>query len=498
MTRIRTFFERFPLFLFLIPVFVIVHIEREYHGLINYAFVYRQVIELLIAPVVIWLLSFILFRDLRKSLAFCLAFMLVFYFFADLKDGLTELWKNSFFSSYKFLLPFTGLALLVTYVTIRKSASQFRSMFLFANVLFLCFIVADLVLIVLYSQKQQRPALMHEIGKSNCNDCVKPDIYYVVFDSYTSSTRLKNEFGYDNSRMDSFLSHKGFYQVKQSRSNYNFTPYSIGSTLNYDYFHGIPAEKKVYLRDYLPYIGLIRDNNLVRLLESKGYQIVNHSIFDFRKHPSTIPPYDLWSINILYKRHNIFKKIDMEIGWIMRSRLGPPASGDDMLSNDYIRSRDKHDSLAIAALNATLEEKNITPRFVYTHIEIPHAPFSFDSLGTRHAVPVSLSPEEDKHSYIQQLVYSNKQVIKVIDAIFAKSTRPFIIVLQGDHGFKYFNPTKRAYEFDNLNAFYFYNKDYRLLHDSLTSVNTFRVVLNTFFGTDLSLRKDTTVFLPYQ
>ena len=88
---------------------------------------------------------------------------------------------------------------------------------------------------------------------------------------------------------------------------------------------------------------------------------------------------------------------------------------------------------------------------------------------------------------------------KMVDSIFRNSKNNFIIILQGDHGARYQGEeNKKNLEFANLNAMYFYNQDYRLLHDSLSNVNTFRVIFNTFFGKNYPLLKDRSYFLRYR
>ena len=52
--------------------------------------------------------------------------------------------------------------------------------------------------------------------------------------------------------------------------------------------------------------------------------------------------------------------------------------------------------------------------------------------------------------------------------------------------------------FSNLNAFYFPNKDYSRLYDSISPVNTFRVVLNTYFNAQLPLLKDSSIIVTEQ
>jgi hypothetical protein len=53
-----------------------------------------------------------------------------------------------------------------------------------------------------------------------------------------------------------------------------------------------------------------------------------------------------------------------------------------------------------------------------------------------------------------------------------------------------------------LNAYYFPDQDYNLLYPSITPVNSFRVILNQYFGADMELLEDRNYFAgwlaPYQ
>jgi hypothetical protein len=45
-----------------------------------------------------------------------------------------------------------------------------------------------------------------------------------------------------------------------------------------------------------------------------------------------------------------------------------------------------------------------------------------------------------------------------------------------------------------LNAYYFPDRDYGHLYDSITPVNTFRIILSQYFGADFGLLKDEAFF----
>jgi len=502
MQKISLALEKIPFFLVTIPLFIVLHIEKEYRGLINYEFVTNEIFQLFIAPFIILCICFLLFKRWQKRLLFCLILTLLFFFFADFKDYLFKQWPEQFISRYVFLLPCLLTIILVSFFLLRKSNSSFKKIFLFTNIVFLIFIISEVIGITLSKPGKFKHAIYNtdNIDKKYTPQPggIKPDIYYLLFDSYTSSLTLKNDFNYDNSKMDSFLASKGFHIIPHSRSNYNFTVHSVGSTLNMCYLKKIMPYKKIYLKDYLHVLSGIHDNNLFPILEKEGYTIINHSIFDFTNYPSTIPHYNVWRLDVLYSRHNIFKKLDMEIGWMFWIRFGKFFSPNPA-PQKYILAKNRHDSLAIDALDKTMLKKQSQPRFVYLHIEAPHAPYTLDSSGKMHARrqwPIPMDVE--KIDYVSQLVYSNKLIAHTINSIFEKSSRPFIIILQGDHGFRFDgNVDLRYKEFSNLSAVYFPHMDYAELNDSMSNVNTFRVVLNKFFNQRFSLLKDSSIYVDY-
>ena len=135
------------------------------------------------------------------------------------------------------------------------------------------------------------------------------------------------------------------------------------------------------------------------------------------------------------------------------------------------------------------------PKFVYTHLMMPHYPYYFDSGGK----PLPLEKlaglrKADPKDYAGYLQYTNQKLLDLVDHILQKSARPPVIVLLGDHGFRHPDmKTDPRFDFMNLNAVFLPERRQAAFYDSITNVNQFRVLLNTLFHQQLPLLKDSTI-----
>ena len=485
---------KYPFFLWLLPLFVVLHIEKENHQLIHYRFIYKEIIFLLAVPFVIFPLVWLLCRNWRKASLISLVLLAFYYFFGEIKDILKWYMPGTVWQSYTLLLPVFFVLMTACFVYIIRSKRQFARTFRFFNIVLLLFIAADLAAMIFSNNKKHRsrdtPALVH-----NFADSVKPDIYYLVFDSYSSSKVLKERFNFDNRKLDSLLLSKGFRIITHSKSNYNLTPFSISSQFRFNYLPDADTVTEYFMRRYLPAIHKVFYSPLLPMMDTLGYNIYNHSIFNFESYPTTVTTFDLWRTDLLYQQYNFLKKLDRDIGWQFPNL--PHLISRNTLPR-YAANRDHRDSMAIAHIRRTIEKQDAKPKFVYGHVLIPHSPYTFDSAGNKIPVIPLLPPEEDEQAYVEQIVYVNTIIAEIIESIFKNQQRPFIIILQGDHGYRFVFDDKNMLEFPNLSAFYFSNGNYSLLHDSLTNINTFPVIFNTFFGQQFPMQPDYQFFLRYK
>ena len=138
------------------------------------------------------------------------------------------------------------------------------------------------------------------------------------------------------------------------------------------------------------------------------------------------------------------------------------------------------------------------PTFSYIHVISPHPPFVFDPKGNPTYPPDfwndqrEYPPDLYQKGYVNQLQFLNKTMLEAIDTIVANSKTPPIIIIQGDHG-PWLQPKDKR--FWNLTAIYFPDHIDKL-YSTISPVNIFRLVFNTYFGGKYDILKDTSYFSP--
>ena len=147
------------------------------------------------------------------------------------------------------------------------------------------------------------------------------------------------------------------------------------------------------------------------------------------------------------------------------------------------------------------------PTFVFVHFYLPAGPFIFDRHGnlTLFRPPIFGEQDPEEHAlraqlgYLEQLIFINKKFESVVDELLSKSDVPPIIILQSDHGpsgvplqpgHEVTEETMVKERMKILNAYFLPDNGKQLLYESVTPVNSFRIVFNLYFDTDYELLKD--------
>ena len=311
-----------------------------------------------------------------------------------------------------------------------------------------------------------------------------PDIYYIILDEYARDDILKEYYNFDNSKFINYLKSKGFYVASKSRANYLKSEHSLASSLNMEYIN--------YLNDSLgenyikrtPINLMLQDYQVWRFLKAKGYTFIHLGSF---WQPTSYNKYA--DINYNYQLMSNFS-------WALFGTTAVfPISrklGFDYRQEQWQRVYYKFNKLANIP---EIDE----PTFAFAHMIIPHPPFVFDNDGNFLTVEERLSRDKDKN-YLDQLIFINKKISELIEKILRKSDKPPVIILQSDHGIGPLvlreNPEKLLLKIRTpiLNAYYLDDEGKNLLYETITPVNSFRIIFNYLFDTDFELLPDESYF----
>jgi hypothetical protein len=331
----------------------------------------------------------------------------------------------------------------------------------------------------------------------------KPDIYYIVLDGYARHDILHELFGHDNEPFLQYLESRGFVVARRSTANYSQTNFSLASSLNLNYldhfvrlygaraFHPYPSER------------FFKNNLVGRFLKQQGYQVVS---FDSGYGPTEQIESDV----PLRAARGLSELENVLIGTTPLPLLLRHTSGGSQ--------HERHRARILSALQRLPDVADIAaPTFTFLHIVAPHPPFVFDEAGN---VPAD-EPEhyvlndgdrymrtaEDRARYLRLypagVRFLNRLLETAIDALLARCDEPPIIVLQSDHGSGFtmeygsVGKTNLRERMSILNAYLLPGDAGRLLYDSISPVNTFRLILGHQFGAQLPLLPDESYFSPY-
>ena len=333
-----------------------------------------------------------------------------------------------------------------------------------------------------------------------------PDIYYIILDEYAGQSELLNSLGFDNSQFLESLKARGFYVAENSRANYFETAFSLASSLNMDYLDDLAGHRNDDLR---PLYHMISDNRVLWAVKSLGYAYIQFAtIFPVtRSNPNAdilFNGYDAQRIklgNLIEIDPKTFNIKDYHLT-LAETTLLRPFMTTVLLKDNRIRNL------------ANLEELNRIaqmpePTFTFAHFILPHAPFVFspDEGPENPDVPVDgqivdRNKYEPFSDYVDQLIFTNRVISKAVDDILEKSDNDPIIVIQGDHGFRWLceGCYQESKNWDDehyynviepiLNAYHLPDGGDAALYPTISPVNSFRVVFDKYFGANLEVLED--------
>jgi len=482
----------FPYHIVLLPLFFVFHTANTHWLFIGIAGQLYLAALYASTAVVLFLLLFLWFKSKNKAGVIILILLLINFYFSEIHKMLRANHPALFIYRYVFVVPLLVLTVIFLTFSVYRSRSSFMQLTRYLNILFLFLFIAELATIAIrsYRLKGTTVAAINDTSLSICDTCRKPDIYFLLFDEYSSSLSLREDYHYDNDFLDTFLVQSGFKILTRSKSNYNITNFSVASITNMSYLR-IPKPDAVTSIDYFQAAALIHGNRLCNYLDSIGYKIENYSLFDIGSSPPTVHYLFTSTPAEIIKSKTFIATLIHETGWNLYSRK------DLLTAQQKNYSATFQNNLAtVQNIKRASQEKINKPKFVYGHLLLPHPPFlvnktvpySIDQLVQKHEFPVT--------DYVNYVYYTNTIIRDLVTTIQQNTNNEAVIVIMGDHGFRAPNGTGFPENyFENQNAVYFPQRNYEMLYDSIGGVNQFRVILNTLFQQKLPLLAEKQYYL---
>lgn len=454
------------------------------------------VISLLGAILLLFFLNLFI-KDMRKAGIIVSLFLILFFsyghvFFALLEGNIC----SSTICRHRYFITLWGVIFFSVSYLVMKLRTNLFNFTKILNAISLVLVILSIVNIGIFKYKT---AFLQQDTRENGTEIVNNmslgeraqlnDIYYIIFDRYSSVEMLDEVFGYDNNEIVKYLQRKGFYIASESSANYMTTTPSLASSLNMEYLNFLTEKVGEESKNLSPMCSMLQDYKVWRLLKAKGYKFIHlGSSFQPTRHNKYA------DLNFNYTKMSEYSMI------LFKSTILYPI----LEQLEIYDLRLEHWEGILYKFQKLSELPHMKePKFVFAHMLIPHTPFVFGRDG-KFLSQKFVNNRSRYENYLDQLVFLNKKIKVLVDQLLASSDVPPIIILQGDEGSYPIRLVQAGEKFDwskassveikqkmnILNAYYLPGVDTTELYQSISPVNSFRLIFNLYFDTDFKLLPD--------
>jgi hypothetical protein len=481
-----------PILLGLYPVLALYVFNRNE---IVFPAIQPAVITSLVITTIIVAGFLLIFRSWQRAAIHASFTLLLFFAYGHIFD----LVKNiNFFGSpigHRVFFPFWILLFVVGHVILlrRKNPIGLNRTLDFISLFLMIFLSVQLLGSFVQSKLAEREFSQREAARQNnsLSESSGRDVYYILMDAYSRSDLLMEGVKLDTSDFISGLKKLGFYVPACAQSNYDSTLPSLTSTLNMEYLDTLgidyPADKMIVA----PYL---QSNLVMKRFKTMGYSTVAFKslypwmdqedvtyYYDYFKDASGMDSQASLNFQYLFLRTTLVRPLIQLLESHRKITVPPFLSvwipvGNTLNSRNYRQYQQN-----VFALDSLQKIPDLPgKKFVYAHLFVTHQPFVFYPDGRFHPYLA-----QDYDAYRDQVLFANQRLLEIVKDLIAKSDPAPIIVIQGDHS--YFDGANRV---KILNAYYFPEGGAKALYPTVTPVNTFRLIFNTYFGEQYRLLPD--------
>jgi hypothetical protein len=317
------------------------------------------------------------------------------------------------------------------------------------------------------------------------------DVYYLIFDRYANERTLTDLYGYDDSAFIGWLEDQGLEVEHDAVANYPQTTHSLASSLNMTYLDDLASRVGTDSSDWRPLQASLEGPAVAKAFTSMGYRYVH--IGSYWASTFTDPTAD---VNYVYRQLAEFPEV-----FLQTTVLDALAEHTGVVDIETFEEAQAH---RVQFQEDALHEVSMDPRptFTFAHFTLPHPPYVFDAEGNFRLSSTDMPIEQQ---YLDQLTHANDVIESIVgDLLRGPADRDPIVVVQSDEGphppdvdvpgaqfaWASMPDVEVQRKLRILNAYYLPGPEAGDLPAEITPVNTFRFILDEYFGGEMPMVKD--------
>lgn len=502
---------------FLVAIYPVISVFAQNQNQLAYGQMLRPFIFNVLLAVITTSVAWLLVRKVYQASLLSSAMLFVLLYFVPLRDVVVEQLKHygihggQLMSLQVFAL-YACIGIFVTWWVLKRASNSWRKPTELLVILVLALLVGSFYTMFTFARANSHfdslplnSPLVTAKAKKTAN---KPDIYYIILDRYASQETLSSQYGFNNNDFLGFLSGKGFVLANTAHANYPFTIQSISSSLNGQFLPELSASEQNSVTSTHHLQDMIRQNGAAAFAKNQGYTYTQlGSWWD----PTRNNPYADASLKspheiIVLNHHSNVSEYN---GILLRQSILQTVMGSEYkLGNFVVLGTTTIPVDAIHAQSGLYELDQLsnmkpgdTPKLTFAHILLPHPPYVFNENGQ----PISTTQKHtSKQLYLDQMAYTNKRVKEVVSNLTADPAHQPVIIIQADEGpypkrfqdhqhtFNWLKATdaEKQEKTGILSAYYLPGVDASEVYPGISPVNNFRLIFNSYFGTDMPYLED--------
>ena len=321
------------------------------------------------------------------------------------------------------------------------------------------------------------------------------DILYVIPDRFGRADVLRARYNWDLEPFLTALEDRGFQIATHSAANYPKTAHSLAAGWNLNYLDHVVAEiPEVAASDLRLLYPLLQHHHLGGIATDLGYDYLHVGSW-------WAPTTQASSATRVLTRRGPSQFAKVHLDRTVAPSLLQIVPG--VHYEDFRTFARRHVEHGLAVLKDLGRQPSSRPRFVIGHLTLPHDPYVFEPDGSW--VPEELERDRSRaENYRRQLGFTEVALLDVIDIWLDRpeAEQPIIVVQadEGPHppglfadpyGFHWVDApdAEQREKLAILTALHLPGREVEV-PDTLSPVNTFRLVLDAYHGTEFGLLPD--------